>query len=174
MMSSLPSVSNIPVDKETVSGKCFGRSKRYPYAHVYEYSKCKLYMPLLYKIFDFYSNFKLPHLYLVRAVDPGVVKTNIMREVPPCLSNLAFVVLRLFCLLQSPEVGVGSILDAALAPPETSGVYFFGGKGRTVSSSMLSYDAKLAKELWNTSSDLFLESQLAFKETFSSVLNCVS
>ncbi|KAK9929853.1 hypothetical protein M0R45_026929 [Rubus argutus] len=52
-----------------------------------------------------------------KAVDPGVVKTNIMREVPPCLSNLAFVVLRLFCLLQSPEVGVSSILDAALAPP---------------------------------------------------------
>ena len=50
-------------------------------------------------------------------MDPGVVNTNIMREVPPCLSNLAFVVLRLFCLLQSPEVGVSSILHAALAPP---------------------------------------------------------
>ncbi|PRQ20575.1 putative alpha/Beta hydrolase [Rosa chinensis] len=88
-------------------------------------------------------------------------------------SSLAFKVLRLLCLLQSTEVGISSILDAALASPETSGVYFFGGKGQTFSSSMLSYDAKLAKALWNTSSDRFLESQLAFKETSTSVSNCV-
>ncbi|KAM5574991.1 hypothetical protein ABKV19_014100 [Rosa sericea] len=55
---------------------------------------------------------------------------------------------------------------------ETSGVYFFGGKGHTVSSSMLSYDAKRLKELWNTSSDLFLESQVW--NTSTSVSNCVS
>ncbi|KAK9929828.1 hypothetical protein M0R45_026906 [Rubus argutus] len=167
------SVSNIQVDKETVSGKWFGRSKQYPYAHVYEYSKLFLLL-FSYELHRQLSLMDISRQVTVMAVDPGVVKTNIMREVSPCLSNLAFVVLRLFCLLQSPEVGVSSILDAALAPPETSGVYFFGGKGRTVCSSMLSYDAKLAKELWNTSSDLLLESQLAFKETSSSVSNCVS
>lgn len=36
-----------------------------------------------------------------------------------------------------------------------------------MNSSVLSYDAKLAKELWNASSDLFLESELASKETIS-------
>ncbi|PRQ20621.1 hypothetical protein RchiOBHm_Chr7g0230161 [Rosa chinensis] len=87
-------------------------------------------------------------------------------------SSLALKVLRLLCLLQSPEVGISSILDAALASLETSGDYFFGGKGQTFSSSMLSYDAKLPKALWNTSSDLFLESQLAFKETSTTVSNC--
>lgn len=28
-------------DRETVSGKCFMKSRCYPYAHIYEYSKCK-------------------------------------------------------------------------------------------------------------------------------------
>ncbi|PRQ20587.1 hypothetical protein RchiOBHm_Chr7g0229791 [Rosa chinensis] len=65
----------------------------------------------------------------VITVDPGVVESNIMREVPPCLCSLAFKVLRRLCLLQSPEVGISSILDSALAPPETSGVYFFWWKG---------------------------------------------
>lgn len=51
------------------------------------------------------------------AADPGVVETNIMREVPSFLSRLAFIVLKLLGLLQSPENGVSSILDAVLAPP---------------------------------------------------------
>ncbi|CAI9096896.1 OLC1v1033143C1 [Oldenlandia corymbosa var. corymbosa] len=33
-------VSGAKVDKETVTGKCFSRLKSYPFAHVYEYSKC--------------------------------------------------------------------------------------------------------------------------------------
>jgi hypothetical protein len=51
------------------------------------------------------------------AVDPGTVETKIMREVPSCLSGVAFLVLKLLGLLQSPEKGISSILDAALAPP---------------------------------------------------------
>jgi hypothetical protein len=45
------------------------------------------------------------------------VETNIMREVPSCLSCVAFTVLKLLGLLQSPEKGITSVLDAALAPP---------------------------------------------------------
>lgn len=44
---------------------------------------------------------------------------------------------------------------------EVSGVYFFGGKGRNLNSSALSYDAKLAMDLWDTSCNLFEELQLA-------------
>lgn len=51
------------------------------------------------------------------AADPGVVKTNIMREVPSSISHVAFIVLKLFGLLQLPKNGIDSILDAALAPP---------------------------------------------------------
>jgi hypothetical protein len=40
-----------------------------------------------------------------------------MRELPKCLSWFAFSVLRFLNLLQEPDTGVGSILDAALAPP---------------------------------------------------------
>lgn len=45
------------------------------------------------------------------------MRTNIMREVPSLLSCVAFVGLKIMGLLQSPEVGVSSILDAALSPP---------------------------------------------------------
>lgn len=55
-------------------------------------------------------------LYL-RAVDPGVVKTNIMREIPPFLSNLAFALFQFLGLLHSPDEGAKPIIDAALAPP---------------------------------------------------------
>lgn len=50
---------------------------------------------------------------------------------------------------------------------EISGVYFFGGNGRTANSSARSYETNLAKELWATSCDLFLELQLAFKDSAS-------
>ena len=45
------------------------------------------------------------------------METKIMREVPSCLSFVAFTVLKLLSLLQSPEKGIRSVLDAALAPP---------------------------------------------------------
>lgn len=61
-------------------------------------------------VFFFFKSFS-------SAADPGVVKSNIMREVPSSLSLLAFTILKLLGLLQSPENGVESILDAALAPP---------------------------------------------------------
>lgn len=83
-----------------------------------------------------------------------------MREVPPCLSQLAFTVLKYMGLLQSPEDGINSVIDAALAPSDASGLYFFGGKGRTMTSSALSYDAELARNLWSTSHELLQEAQL--------------
>ncbi|XP_028079560.1 dehydrogenase/reductase SDR family member on chromosome X-like isoform X1 [Camellia sinensis] len=158
------SVSDIQVDKETVSGKSFLKFKKYPCAHIYEYSKLCLLL-FSYELHRHFGVMGKSHQVSVIAVDPGAVKTNIMREVPTCISYVALLALKLLGLLQSPENGVRSILDAALAPPEISGVYFFGGNGRTVNSSALSYDTKLAKELWDTSCDLFLELQLAFKDT---------
>ncbi|XP_062145977.1 uncharacterized protein LOC133853974 isoform X1 [Alnus glutinosa] len=157
------SVFNMQVDEETISGKCFIRSKRYPYAHIYENSK----LCLLLFSYEFHRQLDLmekSHQVSVIAVDPGTVETKIMREVPSCLSGVAFLVLKLLGLLQSPEKGISSILDAALAPPDLSGVYFFGGKGRTLNSSALSHNTKLAQELWNTSCDLFLQSQFFVKE----------
>ncbi|XP_042451721.1 dehydrogenase/reductase SDR family member on chromosome X-like isoform X2 [Zingiber officinale] len=93
----------------------------------------------------------------VMAADPGFVETNIMRELPPSLQKLAFMVLGFLHLLQSPEIGVGSIIDAALASPEASGKYFYGAKGRTIKSSPISYDVKLSKELWLCSYELLQE-----------------
>jgi hypothetical protein len=43
---------------------------------------------------------------------------------------------------------------------EESGKYFFGGKGKTIGSSGLSYDTELAKKLWAESSAVFKELQL--------------
>ncbi|KAJ4719101.1 Short-chain dehydrogenase/reductase family protein [Melia azedarach] len=151
------------MDNETVSGKCFLRSKCYPCAHIYEYSK----LCLLLFSYELHQQLRLMdksrHVSVI-AADPGVVETNIMREIPSFLSLVAFTVLKLLGLLQSPENGISSVLDAALAPPETSGVYFFGGKGRTINSSALSYNSKLAAELWTTSCDLFMKSKLACRD----------
>ncbi|KAG6636372.1 dehydrogenase/reductase SDR family member on chromosome X-like isoform X3 [Carya illinoinensis] len=153
------SVFNMQVDKETVTGKCFLRPKQYPCARIYENSKLCLLL-FSYELHRQLGLMEKPHQVSVIAADPGVVQTNIMREVPPCLSHVAFMVLKLLGLLQSPEKGISSIIDAALAPPDKSGVYFFGGKGRTLNSSVLSHNTKLAQELWTTSCDLFLQSQL--------------
>ncbi|PIN01253.1 NADP-retinol dehydrogenase [Handroanthus impetiginosus] len=136
------------------------KSKCYPYARIYEYSK----LCLLLFSYELHRQVRLmgkSHHLSVAAVDPGAVKTNIMREIPSCLSRMAFLLLKLLGLLQSSETGVCSIIDAALAPAEVSGVYFFGGNGRTLSSSALSCDTKLAKDLWVTSCNLFQELQMA-------------
>ncbi|KAG5561483.1 hypothetical protein RHGRI_004510 [Rhododendron griersonianum] len=157
-------VFGIQVDKETVSGKTFSKFKRYPCARIYEYSKLFLLL-FSYELHRQFGVLGRSCPVSVVAVDPGVVKTNIMRDVPTCLRFVAFLVLNLLGLLKSPESGVRSIVDAALAPPEVSGVYFFGGNGRTVSSSARSYETKLAKDLWATSCDLFRELQLGFKDS---------
>lgn len=47
---------------------------------------------------------------------------------------------------------------------ETSGLYFFGGNGRTVESSALSYNMKLSRELWDTSCDIFQDSLLNYNK----------
>ncbi|KAG5583991.1 hypothetical protein H5410_044425 [Solanum commersonii] len=157
-------VSSMEVTRETISGQWFSKLSSYPFAYVYEYSKLCLLL-FTYELHRQVGLAEKSHSVSVIAADPGVVKTNIMREIPSCLSWLAFFVLKLLGLLQSPEVGITSVLDAVHAPPETSGVYFFGGNGRTLRSSQLSYNSKLAKDLWDASSQIFLERQLAAQDT---------
>lgn len=157
-------VFTMQVDKESVAGKCYSTSRHYPCAYIYEYSKLCLLL-FSYELHRQLGLMDTSHQVSVNAVDPGAVKTNIMREIPSSLSFVAFTVLKLLGLLQSPEKGVNAILDAALAPPEVSGIYFFGGKGRSIKSSSLSYDTKLAKKLWETSSDLFQELHPASGDT---------
>ncbi|XP_042037582.1 dehydrogenase/reductase SDR family member on chromosome X-like [Salvia splendens] len=145
-------------DTETISGKFFMKSEDYPYASIYEYSK------LCILLFSYELHRKVgltkksQHLSIV-AADPGAVKTNIMREIPSSVSTMAFAAMKLLGVLQSSETGVSAIVDAALATPEVSGVYFFGGKGRSLNSSALSYDAGLAKDVWDASCSLFEELQ---------------
>ncbi|XP_057789819.1 uncharacterized protein LOC131006673 isoform X3 [Salvia miltiorrhiza] len=153
-------VSFRQADRETISGKFFMKSKDYPYARIYEYTK------LCILLFSYELHRKVglmkksQHLSIV-AADPGAVQTNIMREIPSPVSTMAFAAMKLLGVLQSSKTGVSAIVDAALAPPDVSGVYFFGGKGRSLNSSALSYDAKLAKDLWDASCNLFEEEQVA-------------
>ncbi|KAM7260892.1 hypothetical protein ACFE04_026367 [Oxalis oulophora] len=147
------SVSHVHVDTDVVSGKCFTRLKRYPCAHVYAFSKLCLIL-FSYELHRKLGSVGKFHHVSVVAADPGAVKTNIMRELPLCISYLALFGLKFLGFLQTPENGVSAILDAALAPPEISGLHFFGGKGRVINSSKLSYNPKHAEQLWTTSSDL--------------------
>ncbi|KAI0515699.1 hypothetical protein KFK09_008365 [Dendrobium nobile] len=141
--------SNLKLDCKKFSHMAI--SKKYPFASIYEYSKLCLLL-FSYELHRQLHAENPSSKVSVIPVDPGVVQTNILREVPSCLSQLAFRVLSFLHLLQSPEVGVSSIIDAALAPSNVSGEYFFGGKGRRMGSSSLSYNAKVSAELWlNTS-----------------------
>lgn len=149
------------VDKEFISGNYFANLKQYPFAWIYGYSKLCMVL-FSYELQRQINIMDKASQLTVNVADPGAVKTNIMREVPLCLSLLAVSVLKLLGLLQYPENGISSILDAALAPPGTSGMYFFGGKGRMLKSSPVSYDGKLAERLWRKSCDLFLELKLAY------------
>ncbi|KAJ6297800.1 hypothetical protein OIU76_018997 [Salix suchowensis] len=130
---------NVQIDKETVAGKYLPRSKQYPFSHIYEFSK----LCLLMFSYELHRQFHWPDescKVSVIAADPGA----------------------------SPEEGASSVIDAALAPPEISGVYFFGGKGRTLNSSALSRNIRLAEKLWRSSEDLFLESKLISDRTYTS------
>ncbi|KAI3991763.1 hypothetical protein MKX01_038161 [Papaver californicum] len=157
-------VSDINICKKGLAGNDSMTSKRYPCAKIYEYTKLSLLM-FSYQLHRQCFLAGHSHQVSVIAADPGVVETNLMREVPSHLSFLAIHILKFLGLLQSPDNGVQAILDASLAPPDVSGEYFFGGKGRVTESSSLSYDTKLAEQLWTTSSNLFLELQLSYKNS---------
>ncbi|KAJ4797875.1 NAD(P)-binding Rossmann-fold superfamily protein [Rhynchospora pubera] len=142
------------------------KGQNYPLASTYEYSK----LCLLLFSYELHRRLHLePTCHVsVMAADPGVVKTNIMRELPLYISRFSLFVLRILCLLQPPEIGVNSIIDASLAPPESSGKYFFGGKCRTIESSSLSGDTKIAEKLWSASSAIFKEMESKANQTISS------
>ncbi|KAF8028103.1 hypothetical protein BT93_E0879 [Corymbia citriodora subsp. variegata] len=110
------SIYSTKFDKESVIGKSSFRMKQYPCARIYAYSKLCLLL-FSYELHRRLHSESSSHVSVV-AVDPGVVKTSIMREVPPYLSHTAFAVLTAMGLLDSPEGAVHSILDAALAPPQ--------------------------------------------------------
>ncbi|GAB2220605.1 hypothetical protein Droror1_Dr00008266 [Drosera rotundifolia] len=149
-------VYDVQVDNMFFCEKQFSKSKQYPFTQIYEYSK--LYLLLFsHELHSQFSTMDYRCPVSINAADPGVVRTNIMREVPSFLSSLAFFALKLLGLLQCPDSGVSSILDAALAAPDASGLYFYGGKGWTIDPSALSLDPKLQKKLWTISSDLFKE-----------------
>ncbi|KAH0861619.1 hypothetical protein HID58_089880 [Brassica napus] len=152
------SVFSARFDKDSVTGVYSSESKQYPCASIYQYSK----LCVLLFSYELHRQLHLTddsHHVSVAAVDPGAVKTNIMHELPSYIQVLAFCSLKVFRLMQSSEEAAESVIDAALAPPEVSGKYFFGGNGRTIESSAVSRDPKLAKELWDTSCLIFDELQ---------------
>ncbi|XP_044381084.1 retinol dehydrogenase 13 isoform X1 [Triticum aestivum] len=178
-------VSEIDVSEEALQGVKFGQHSvggSYPLASTYEYTKCTplalvftscssylqnlsvsffpIAVCLLMFSYELHRQLHISSGISVMAADPGVVETRIMRELPPCLSRFAFFILRTLNLLQQPDTGIDAVLDAALAPREASGKYFFGGKGRTIRSSVLSYDIEIAKKLWAASSALLRELRL--------------
>ncbi|ESQ41573.1 hypothetical protein EUTSA_v10013855mg [Eutrema salsugineum] len=145
-------------DKDSVSGVHTSTLNKYPYARAYEYSK----LCLLLFSYELHRQLRLTddsHHVSVIAADPGFAKTKIMREYPTYITAMAFLGFKTLGLLQTPEEGAESIVDAALAPPEISGAYYFGGKGRTIESSKVSRDLKLGQQLWETSCDLLNELQ---------------
>uniref|UniRef100_A0A1J3K2G2 Short-chain dehydrogenase TIC 32, chloroplastic n=1 Tax=Noccaea caerulescens TaxID=107243 RepID=A0A1J3K2G2_NOCCA len=149
-------------DKDSVTGVNFSRPNKYPCTRIYQYSK----LCILLFSYELHRQLRLTddsHHVSVVAVDPGAVETNIMHELPSYIQVMAFISLKILRLMQSSEDAAESVIDAALAPPEVSGKYYFGGRGRTIESSAISRDPKLAKELWDTSCHIFDELQVIWK-----------
>ncbi|KAH8967474.1 hypothetical protein BDL97_03G080100 [Sphagnum fallax] len=122
----------------------------YSLARIYETSKlCMLLFS--YELHRRLHSKEAPSHISVMAADPGAVASNILREMPHFLVGLSNLVLTLLTLLQSPTAGAASVVDAALAPWEISGKYYFGGRGLTCQSSQISYNRNLANELWEAS-----------------------
>ncbi|XP_037440950.1 retinol dehydrogenase 13-like isoform X3 [Triticum dicoccoides] len=109
-------VSEIDVSEEALQGVKFGQHSvggSYPLASTYEYTK----FCLLVFSYELHRQLHISSGISVMAADPGVIETRIMRELPPCLFQFAFFILRTLNLLQQPDTGIGAVLDAALAPP---------------------------------------------------------
>ncbi|XP_020876594.1 dehydrogenase/reductase SDR family member on chromosome X isoform X2 [Arabidopsis lyrata subsp. lyrata] len=101
-------------NKDSVTGVCFSTSNQYPCARIYEYSK----LCLLLFSYELHRQLRLlddsRHVSVI-AADPGFVKTNIMRELPCYITSMVFLGFRILGLLQSPDDGAESIIDAALS-----------------------------------------------------------
>ncbi|KAG9140940.1 hypothetical protein Leryth_010453, partial [Lithospermum erythrorhizon] len=109
------SVSSMIVDRGAViSGNHAFTSECYPCARIYEYTKLCVLL-FTYELHRQFGLSETSRAISVIAVDPGAVKTNIMREIPSLVSQIAFFGLNLLGLLHHPEQGVRPIVDAALA-----------------------------------------------------------
>lgn len=128
----------------------------YRIAYIYETSK--LFMIMF--TYELHRRLNVGHSTQVTAIaaDPGIVRSNIFREVPSWFSSCIFTCLRCTWLLHTPSNGCRPVVDAALASPTASGKYFFGGDGHVLKSSALSYNKEFAADLWDLSWRLCQES----------------
>eukprot|EP00850_Spirogloea_muscicola_P012477 SM000081S22611 [mRNA] locus=s81:33290:34715:+ [translate_table: standard] len=86
------------------------------------------------------------------AVDPGLVMTHLLRELPTWYVKLGFGVGRCLGVLRSPEQAAATVMFAVDLPEEASGGYVFG---RTFQSpSRLAQDKEVGRELWDASMKL--------------------
>lgn len=135
---------------------CHDKSLLYPGTRYYQRSKLFTLL-FAYELHRRLSVMDSSSKISVNVADPGIAETNILREYPWVIQKVIFIFLRLLLLCKSAEEGARSSVDAALASHEVSGKYFYGGKGRTIKSSLISYNVQAAEELWNFSNELLGE-----------------
>eukprot|EP00850_Spirogloea_muscicola_P005917 SM000027S09698 [mRNA] locus=s27:873998:875904:- [translate_table: standard] len=81
------------------------------------------------------------------AVDPGLVLTHLLRELPTWYVKLGFGVGRCLGVLRSPEQAAATVMLAIDLPEEASGGYVFGST--FLSPSRLAQDKEIGRELWD-------------------------
>ncbi|CAI5458796.1 unnamed protein product [Closterium sp. Yama58-4] len=105
----------------------------YPAASIYQASKC------------------IP-------IDPGMVRTAVLRELPSFLAATVNNIFSLLGLCLLPRALVPLFLRACTAPPEqVAGKYLFGTQATPLLPSRLARDTSLSNTLWRTTQDLLTQ-----------------
>ncbi|GJP54555.1 hypothetical protein CLOM_g13630 [Closterium sp. NIES-68] len=124
----------------------------YPAARIYQASKlCLLLFSLhLHRLLQ--SDPSTCHISVV-PIDPGMVRTSILRELPAFLSATVNAVFSLLRLLSLPHSLSPLFLRASTAP-QVAGQYLFGPHAHPLAPSPLAVDPSLSDTLWQTTQDL--------------------
>ncbi|CAI5473568.1 unnamed protein product, partial [Closterium sp. Yama58-4] len=126
----------------------------YPAASIYQASKLclLLFSQHLQRLLQ--SDPSTCHISMV-PIDPGMVRTAVLRELPSFLAATVNTIFSLLGLCLLPRALVPLFLRAATAPQEqVAGKYLFGTQATPLLPSRLARDTFLSNTLWRTTQDL--------------------
>ncbi|CAI7765682.1 unnamed protein product [Closterium sp. NIES-54] len=129
----------------------------YPAASIYQASKLCLLLFSLHLQRLLQSDPSTCHISVV-PIDPGMVRTAVLRELPSLLAATVNTIFSLLGLCLLPHALVPLFLCASTAPQEqVAGKYLFGTHAVPLPPSPLAQDTSLSNSLWRTTQDLLTQ-----------------
>ncbi|CAI5519361.1 unnamed protein product [Closterium sp. Naga37s-1] len=129
----------------------------YPAASIYQASKLCLLLFSLHLQRLLQSDPSTCHISVV-PIDPGMVRTAVLRELPSLFAATINTIFSLLGLCLLPHALVPLFLCASTAPQEqVAGKYLFGTHAVPLPPSPLAQDTSLSNSLWRTTQDLLTQ-----------------